>query len=304
MADRTCEDCGKVFKYPKYLRQHQRRTTPCAPILETEDFPEDARDELKAAENESRKCHFCGRVLSSYDAMRRHVRTACKIAPNQKNGGAGMEYLYEHTIRRQEARLVALETLVEQQAGAMATMRGTLVPAKDKTGVVINNVNVDARTFINVFGKERTDHVTPARIREVLEDSLHTNTSAIDVAANMAVLKTAMLVYSDPDHPENLTCYLPNKKTGEVLVHGEGGWEIQPCPLVLSPMAQTCIDTLFEKQPYEDATAFGPLMQELRDNETRYAAGDKLKPVLVRNKDLLQRVLQSLPMTEKRIAEA
>ena len=78
MADRTCERCDKVFKYPKYLREHQARKTPCTPILEKEDLPEAV---LEDPDLDQKKCRFCGRVFSSYTAMRRHVRNNCRIAP-------------------------------------------------------------------------------------------------------------------------------------------------------------------------------------------------------------------------------
>ncbi len=39
-----------------------------------------------------------------------------------------------------------------------------------------------------------------------------------------------MLVYSDPDHPENLTCYLPNKKTNEKRY--VAGHELRPVLVV------------------------------------------------------------------------
>ncbi len=35
--------------------------------------------------------------------MYRHIRNSCKIAPNPKNGDAGMERLYEHTLQKQIA---------------------------------------------------------------------------------------------------------------------------------------------------------------------------------------------------------
>lgn len=308
MADRTCQRCGKAFKYPKYLRQHQARKTPCAPILEAEDLPAEV---LEDPDLDQKKCRFCGRVFSSYTSMRRHVRNSCKIAPNAKNGGAGMEVLYEHTIRRQAAQLEAQQAQITQMMGMMRRMEGMLAAVQGGGGqqaaageVAIQNhdqgqVAVDNRKIsINVFGKEGLDHVTMARIKAILDESL--SRPALPEAAQAAVLKTAMLVYSDPDHPENLTAYLPNKKTNDVLVHlsrdGTDGWEVQPASLVLPPMAQKSVDTLFDRQPYENADEYGPLMKELAENEKRYAAGSELRPVLVRNKDLLARALESLPV--------
>jgi hypothetical protein len=309
MADRTCERCGKEFKYPAHLIRHQKRATPCAPILEPDDLPDDVRED---PDLDQKKCRFCGRVFSSYDSMRRHVRQYCKIAPTEKNGDAGMEVLYEHTIRRQQAQIEAQQKQIEQlmqlavRGGAPGDASGS-IPAGN-TGTQAgevgfqgdhNEVNNSKNTInINVFGKEGLDHITAERVKAILDESISRFPSApaLPAAASAAVLKTAMLAYSDPEHPENLTCYLPNKKTNDALVHGEEGWEVQPTTLVLPPMAQKSVDALFDNQPFEEAETYEGLMLELRDNEERYTAGGELRPILVRNKDLLARALESLPV--------
>ena len=61
-------------------------------------------------------------------------------------------------------------------------------------------------------------------------------------------------------------------------------------------MALKTVDTLFDNQPFENADEYGPLMKELVENEKRYTAGTELRPILVRNKDLLARVLETLPV--------
>lgn len=323
MADRTCERCRKAFKYPAHLARHRARVTQCAPIIDREELPPEI---LEDPSLEHKRCRFCGRVFSSYDAMRRHVRNSCKIAPNNKNGDTGMELLYEHTLQRQldviqdenaemRAQVAELNGLIRQLVaggGAAITNAGdSRIPAAQIAGdggvqiggdgqVAIDNKkinvvnNVDNRVTINVFGQESIEHVTSSKIRDILDDSL--KSPAIPLAAQTAIMKTAMLIYSDPEHPENLTCFLPNKKTNDALVHTENGWEIQSIMLVASPIAQRTIDALFAKQPFEDADTYENLMANLRDNEEKYAAGESLRPVLVRNKDLLQRALQTLPL--------
>lgn len=165
------------------------------------------------------------------------------------------------------------------------------IHTQDNGHVAVDN---SKKIQINVFGQEVLDHATLAKIKAILDDSLRR--PALPEAAQTAVLKTAMLVYSDPDHPENLTAYLPNKKTDEVLVHAQAGWEVQPASLVLRPMAAKSMDTLFDRQPYNDSEEYGPLLKELAENERRYSEGAELRPILVRNKDLLARALQVLPM--------
>lgn len=44
-------------------------------------------------------------------------------------------------------------------------------------------------------------------------------------------------------------------------------------------------------------------MKELAENEKRYVAGSNLRPVLVRNKDLLARALEALPVAGRRATD-
>ena len=290
MSDRECQLCGKHFKYPRDLRKHQQSKRTCIPILAKGELPLD----------EQLRCRFCGREFTEASSRDRHVRMACKIVPNDKNGDKGMERLYEHMIRKQSAEIADLKAqnveilaLLRQgaptatsmlQAGEVAIQAGDNAQV-DNSKKIIN---------INVFGQEKLDHVTAERIRSILDECLRR--PALPIAADEAVLKTAMLVYSDPSRPENLTAYLPNKKTKDALVHTEAGWEIQPTTLVLPPMAQKSFDALFGKQPHEDE--YAPLLKELQQNEARFAAGEALQPILVRNKDLLARALKTLPLVE------
>lgn len=310
MSDRQCKLCGKEFKYPKYLREHQQRKTPCAPILEPEDLPDEV---LEDPDLNKKKCRFCGRVFANYTSMRRHIRNACRIAPNARNGTEGMEVLYEHTLRKQAAEIAALkaqnaaimtrmdELAAAQQekelalaaAGETATREGNIIMQNSGQSVIAQDRRNQV-IQINLFGGEDLSHIGRPEIRAILDSSL--NAGEAQKSASAAVLQTALLTYSDPDHPENLTCYLPNKKTDDALVHGGAGWEVRPCPLVLTPMAQQSLDLLFDHQPFEDAETYETLISELRDNEKRYASGEALRPVLVRNKSLLARALESLPM--------
>jgi hypothetical protein len=227
-----------------------------------------------------------------------------------------MERLYEHTLQKQLAEITAeYRKDLEQQKEKMSRMEaqndemrvmmaqllaqsgGITSEGKNEVRQHGNNnvatVDNSKNITINVFGKEGVDHITPERIKALLDESLQA--PAIPTAADIAVLETALLVYSDPDHPENLTCYLPNKKFEGVLVHLAGGWEVKPADLVLPPMAQKSIDLLFRKQPAE--REYYEVLKELQQNEGRFAAGRSLRPLLERNKELLRQALKELPQS-------
>jgi hypothetical protein len=146
---------------------------------------------------------------------------------------------------------------------------------------------------INVFGQEGVDHATMKRIKAILDKSLEI--AALPEAARAAVLQTAQLIYSDPAHPENFTCFLPNKKTNDALVHGSSGWEVQPVSLVLPPMTKKSVDTLFDRQPYDNAEVYGGLMKELAEAEAKHADIGDMRTLLVRNKAALAVALGATP---------
>ena len=216
-----------------------------------------------------------------------------------------MELLYEYTNRKQQAQIDELKkqntemlTLVRQIAhqGSSSKLSTSTTNQAKEGGVIVqggnkNTVVVDnKRVVINVFGKENVSHITKADIKAILDDSI--TKGLIADAATAAVQKAAMMTYSDPVHPENLTCYLSNKKTNDALVHTENGWEVQPASLILVPMAAQSINELFEKQPLEGAEKYDSLMRELRDNENKHLSNTAaLRAILVRNKKLLKAAL-------------
>jgi hypothetical protein len=289
-----CNDCGKVFPYPSYLLRHTARKTPCAPIIDHK------TPQINNFESTTTLCRFCGRSFASYISMRRHVRNTCKIAPNPENGEAGMHQLYEHTIQRQAVEIEALKAQVQaikdikkQSSPGGLAVGGVAVQIPGDHNHVAVAVDNSKNITINVFGQEGVDHATMERIKAILDKSLEI--AALPEAARAAVLQTAQLIYSDPTHPENFTCFLPNKKTNDALVHGASGWEVQPVSLVLPPMTKKSVDTLFNQQPYDNAEAYGGLMKELAEAEAKHADIGDMRTLLVRNKAALAAALGATP---------
>ena len=231
--------------------------------------------------------------------MRRHIRETCQIAPNRRNGDEGMQLLLEHTIRRQEDRLEAIEqrteqmlTIVQQIAARPLTGVPDIIAHHSGSGPLVVNQRV---IVIANFGQENTGHIGPDKIKALLDEMLPRGAAPILPSPQDAILKAALMIYSDPEHPENLTCYLPNKRGAEALVHGERGWEVQPVRLIAPRMAKTSIDLLFGKQPLEED--YAGIMRALMENEATYLAdAGPMKTVLIRNKELLARVLEGLPV--------
>jgi hypothetical protein len=176
-------------------------------------------------------------------------------------------------------------------------------------GAVVD-ASVGKTVTINVFGKENTSHITHADIWRIFKQ-LSPIGDDMRKTAERAILAMAMMIFSDEKHMENITCYTPNKKGKEALIHGEKGWEVMPMSLVMSPIASRSVDELFAKQPVlggpgveEDVT------QEKIDEAARVlkyimthegdlvneAAASELRAVPIRNKDILHKILENLPV--------
>ena len=313
----VCPKCDKSFAKNAWLQRHLARKTPCALIVDTESLP----DEKKDSPN---KCKFCGRAFSTRAHLYDHLKKTCKVAPRDGNT-TGMEKLYEYTLRKQQAQIDQQRHELEElkahvQSGVSTQIVGTTQP---KQAIIARTANVDqsvtitnntinnniSNISINVFGREKIDRITKPQVFDILRGlgQVGDNVKAI---AEKAILRAAMLIFSDPAHPEDITCYLPNKKGDSALVHGEAGWEVQPIGLVVSPMATKAIDAIFAKQPAPDtetpandvkwimeecAKILRYIVQHEGDLTNELPRGE-VRGILIRNKELLHQVLKKLPL--------
>lgn len=195
-----------------------------------------------------------------------------------------------HQIHDLQKQIIEMRAMLEMMSMKMAA------PIQQNIGQQVvggHQIHNGTAIHINVFGQENVGHIGKREIRAILDEAQLTKDTS--QAATQAMIKAAMLIYSDPDHPENLTCYMPNKKRDEALVyvHRETGpaWELQSCAIVGPPMTARALDTLCANQPFDNADNYAGLMRALIDNEAAYKEGREMRTILVRNKQLLERAL-------------
>lgn len=309
-----CPKCGASFPLPWKLKRHLARKTPCQPILDAEDIPEEKKDARY-------KCKFCGRVFQQDAGLSRHMKKRCKIIP--RNGDtSGMERLYDHFEKKRDEKVQNLERKLERVLEEMKTLKGeerktvpaslasAVTEAARTANVIAKNAVVDQSTKINIniFGREDTSHISHKEVLDILQ-KLGPLGSDLDTPSKRAITSMTMRIFSDPKHPENLTCFMPNKKGKDALVHGESGWEMMPLSLALSPMATKSVDALFAKQPWPgqdgiDADAkieiSTKILGHIKKNEgdivsSVSAPGSELRTIPIRNRDLLEKALMKLP---------
>lgn len=162
----------------------------------------------------------------------------------------------------------------------------------ESLSIVHVHAEVTQQVNINVFKNENTKHIGHGEVREILESAIKETKDPAQQALR-ALISAAILIYSDPHHPENITCYLPNKNpmTDEAMVHTSEGWSLLPVQLVSSPMIKRTLDTIVELQPFEEAATFADLMRSLIENEDAYHAGKNMRTILVRNGFLMDKML-------------
>lgn len=310
MSDRTCEKCGAVFAAPCRLRRHMQRKTPCAPIAKTHDLP-------VAEQKRPMVCKFCNHRFTSRQGLSYHMRHTCKIAGSE----SGMQKLYEHTLqemKKMQRRIDKLEAdalAVAQMSDVTPASRGGVAAVHNLTtaegGLTQNILHADHvhnhnNLTINIFGSEDVSYLGQSEIRAILDKALRLSPKDPMKAAKHALTEIGYSVYSNPEHPENITCYVPNKKHEHVLVHTGARWELRSSSEVTPEMYARSMNIMFVKQPFEDSDRYAPLMLEARDREHDPKFAGELhrgyRALLVENKSKLRKAEDAQPPDEDDLA--
>lgn len=251
--DRTCPKCLKTFRYPSLLRKHERRKTPCTPILDVvrhqldEESPRPTPGGLWA-------CDKCHRTFARRTTLQRHRTQTCDTGV---------------------ARLDAMENKLNQ-----------ILKMVERPAPTHQFVCGDINITINAFGKETTEHIGPEVVCAVLNEVICED-GAFTKQAIQALVRTASLVYGDPHHPENITCYAPTKESADAYVRSCAGWESRMARTVVQDMTDLATSLLFTHQPHHNCEPYSGVLCNLRDNHKSYT--QCMREVLVRNCQILIR---------------
>jgi Zinc finger, C2H2 type len=244
-ADLRCYNCGKQFNKPSDLQRHKNRKTPC---LIREIDPADLKN--------PNRCIYCNRIFSTIGNLKKHSEK-CKV----KNGGLQTlhdKVKHEEAIRiiteRQdqknkefESLLSVMKTQMEEQSkknneletrikelsagGPTISCGDNTISCGDNTiscgnntiscgnniiscGNVTNITNNNINVIINNYNKPNIAHLNDIKSFSKLLNYELSGTP-------MALINK---IWYDPDHPENSSIHLVNKKTGESLVIINGKW--------------------------------------------------------------------------------
>lgn len=289
--DRTCGRCGKEFRYPSLLVRHNARKTPCVPVV---GHPTAERPCV---------CPDCGRSFTLPSNLSHHRKLHCHGA---KARATEPETELEVRMAALEARLGAKldATLAELQAKPASAPVAVVTAGRDQIQSIDQSQNVHVHhhaappVSINVWGCEDTSHLKE-RLGQLL-DSLRSGTTGKAVIAGVVGL-----IYSDPENPQNMTAYIPNKRDNIPHVRTEVGWEPRPEGEVYPAMVDRACNELQLKQDFElGYTPEGLVQLEARSEHVKSAfdaekeakapkeAASFMRPVLQANKAHVQSLVK------------
>lgn len=158
------------------------------------------------------------------------------------------------------------------------------------------NLSVYNNVTINVFGQENWDHIKNTQIKSLLDRVMPKDVhDARDEDVSNLFTHTAMLIYSDTTHPENLTAYIPRSPSAQdqVMVYRGAShmWDVIPLSQAVSPMTRNTLDLLQVRQPFEsghrDIADYSSFVQKVFQRESDWLKGKELRAVLVKNGDIV-----------------
>ncbi len=131
--------------------------------------------------------------------------------------------------------------------------------------------NNHVQVSINIFGREKTDHIDVDRIRRIVAGATG--------GAKDVLVQVARAIYLE--RPENRTAFLPNVKDNRARVRVAGGWEERSGTEVAKAMHERASDEVYDKQPMasrKDTDLMDPVLRALQGQEAPMA---ELRALLV-----------------------
>jgi hypothetical protein len=221
---RKCYNCGKIFRVPALLQRHKQRLTPCI-------IREIPQEQL----GNPNRCIYCNKIFSNKGNLRKH-HGACKI----KNGG--MHILVDKV--KYEQKIKALEDINKQTNDEITMlkererqMREDINQLKDTlkqltlqppaaSSITTANINITNNNVVNVTNTTNitiNSYLHP-QYTHMLEDKARPFIELFKEKGVGMPMALIPIIWFNPKTPENLSIYLVNKSTKEVLVYDQGAW--------------------------------------------------------------------------------
>jgi hypothetical protein len=247
---------------------------------------------------QKRQCEHCGKLLSSYISMRRHVRNSCARARaargltkaealEQGEATARAKAALEARVEALEAELVAAKAAAAEVGGGggkapkppavinnigtqnnngPVTAHGNIVDQRDQHVEVHNHNHVVENHYHEaprVFGDEDVERISRGVVAEFMDRAQEAGGGDALSQASTLIAILIREVYSGS------SAFLKNVREKKVLtLLPNKGWQAQDLGAVARKMGATAVNLAFDKQPHEDAARYDSLLKAMGANET------------------------------------
>jgi len=239
--------------------------------------------ELELPSEKKYQC-VCGRKYDHRQSLYTH-RKVCPAAPAEGEDDAVVHLREE---------IEGLRRKVEALSGGGAAAQ---VVNDDNRHVTINAPVFQQEVHINYWGEEDLSFLDKRKVQELLDEAIERGPD-IPSSAEWLYREVMRQAIADPQRPQNLTAYIPNKSSRDPIVHMARGWSREPSSeTIFVPVVSRVLDRIFINQPFvEEHKKYAYLLGYLRDQEPSLARSQVMRTLLENNKGSLKVVMGSPPL--------
>ncbi len=255
MVKHICNNCQKEFKRRVDLIYHiENKKKPCEPIhnntqkstqspqFYTEILSKSTK--IKTTNDELYDCTYCGKILSRYDSLLRHLNN-CKVKKEDDNNKKNIFELLLEQERKEKELLIKQEKeekelqnkRIKELENQLLDLTKTIKELSNKTSTVINNNYGNVNNIVipsdklSKFGKEDLTKITHKEFLKVK------NYQGVAI-----FLETAKLIYNN--HSMNKTVYVADYSRKKAMIWNGERWVLTCLEEVLDVMKER-IRTLY-----------------------------------------------------------
>ena len=151
----SCDNCGKVFKYPYLLLRHLQRKTPCIRVDKKKGCVKDLTNDCKGSVKAKYECDICKKIFSCRQSKYEHKKNVKCSPPEDK-----VEKL-EKKIKELEEKISTSGKITNNNNTTNNNINNTFAPVynityvKETGSMICDNPELDDNEMLCIEGFQR-----------------------------------------------------------------------------------------------------------------------------------------------------